>query len=376
MTVDEPDPGEATPGAMSLAELGWNPFFETHFEAFRKEGLVPARIAREERDLFGVYSEIGRLAAEVTGRMRHEARSRTELPAVGDWVAIAPRAGEGAATIHAVLPRRSRLSRKQSGATTEEQILAANIDVAFLVSGLDGGRNFHLPTIERYLTLARASGATPVILLNKSDLCAEAAARAVSVEPIAHGVPVHAVSALLGHGLDDVRRHLEVGKTAVFLGRSGVGKSALINGLLGSELLPVGAVRESDRRGRHTTTWREMILLPGAGVVIDTPGIRELEFWGGEQEGVVAQFTDIEKMALGCRFSDCHHRSEPGCAVLAAVAAGTLDAERLESYHSVQSEIAGMTHRRREKAYLAGKAKKKQLQNRHKRRAQSRPDDE
>jgi len=360
---------------MSLAELGWHAFFEPHFEAFRKQGLVPARVAREERDLFGVYGEVGRLTAEVSGRMRHEARSRGELPAVGDWVAIAPRPDEGQATIHAVLPRRSRFSRRQAGPETEEQILAANIDVAFLVSGLDGGRNFHLPTIRRYATLAWESGAGPVILLNKCDLCTEVEARVAAVGPVAPGVPVHAVSALVGHGMDDVRRYLEVGKTAVFLGRSGVGKSALINRLLGQDLLPVGAVRESDRRGRHTTTWRELILLPGAGVVIDTPGIRELQFWGDE-EGVVAEFPDIEELSLGCRFRDCRHRTEPGCAVLAALAAGTLDADRLESYHSVQRELEDLAQRRDEKARLAEKARKRQMQNRHKRPTQPPRDDD
>lgn len=345
---------------MSLDDLGWSRFFETHFEAFRKEGLAPARVAREERNLFGVYSEFGRLAAEVTGRMRHEARSRTDLPAVGDWVAIAPLASEGKATIHAVLPRRSRISRHQAGPRTEEQIIASNIDVAFLVSGLDGGRNYHVPTIQRYVTLAWESGAAPVVLLNKCDLCTQSPARVTEVEAAAPGVPVHAISALVGLGLDELRRYLGVGKTAVFLGRSGVGKSKLINRLVGRELLPIADVRESDREGRHTTTWREMILLPTGGIVIDTPGMREIQLWGGG-EGVAAEFPDIEELALGCRFSDCQHGSEPGCAVKAAIAEGKFDAARLESWRKLQKETEHLARQQDEKARLAEKARKKEL---------------
>ncbi len=358
MTTNESECGGPPAGAMSLAALGWQEFFETRFEASRKEGLEPARVAREERDLFGVYSVRGRLAAEVSGRVRHEARSRAELPAVGDWVAIEVPPGGGTAVIHAVLPRRSRISRHQAGPVTEEQIIAANIDVAFLVSGLDGGRNFHLPTLQRYATLAWESGAVPVALLNKRDLCANVEACVADAEGAVPGVPVHAISALLGQGLDDLRQYLAAGKTAVFLGRSGVGKSMLINRLVGRDLLPVGEVRESDREGRHVTTWREMILLPSGGIVIDTPGIREIQLWG-DGAGVSAEFPDIEELALGCRFSDCRHITEPGCAVKAALDAGTLDAARLENYRKLHKEMEHLARKQDEKARLVEKARRK-----------------
>ena len=348
---------------IDLKQLGWDEKLEAHFAPHGAAGLVPARVAREERDRFDVYGEMGRIPAEVSGKMRHDARSRAELPAVGDWVAIAPSKAEGSAIIHAVLPRRSRFARHQAGPLTEQQILAANIDVAFLVSGLDGGRNFHLPTVRRYVTLAWESGAVPVILLNKCDLCADPAARVAEVEAVTPGVPVHAVSALLSQGIDELRRYLGVGKTAVFLGRSGVGKSMLINRLLGRDLLPIADVRESDREGRHTTTWREMILLESGGIVIDTPGIRELQLWG-DGDGVAAEFPDIEEIALGCRYSDCRHRTEPACAVKAAVAAGTLDAGRLEAFRAVQEEMEHLAQKQDEKARIVAKARGRQMHKR------------
>jgi ribosome biogenesis GTPase len=357
---------------MSLAELGWGPFFEAHFKAFRAEGLIPARVAREERDLYGLYGEFGRRSAEVTGRMRHLARTRMELPAVGDWVAAAMPSGDGPATIQTVLPRKSRISRHQAGPVTIEQIIAANIDVAFLVSGLDGGRNFHVPTIERYVTLARESGASPVVLLNKSDLCADPAACAALVEHASPGVPVHALSALAGHGLDVLRQYLVAGKTAVFLGRSGVGKSLLINRLVGSDLLPIGDVRLSDREGRHTTTWREMILIPSGGIVIDTPGMREIQLWGGGDEAV-AEFPEIEALALTCKFSDCRHLTEPGCAVLAAVAAGTIDAARLNHFRNLRDTKEQLGQKQLEKVRMERKAAHKRSSEKNKNAGKNNP---
>ncbi len=346
------------PDRITLSRLGWSPFFETHFEPFRTQGLAPARVARQERDRFVLYSELGRLDAQLTGRTRHHAVSRTELPAVGDWVAVAPLPAESRATIHAVLPRRSRISRHQAGPLTEEQVIAANIDVAFLVSGLDGGRNFHLPTIQRYVTLAWESGAMPVVLLNKSDLCPEPDQRVFEVESAAPGVPVHAVSALLDLGLDPLRPLLGTGKTAVFLGRSGVGKSLLINRLAGQNLALTAQVRPSDREGRHTTTWREMILLDSGGVVIDTPGMREIQLWG-EGEGLATEFSDIEALALKCKFRNCHHRTEPGCAVLAAIAEGALEPKRLEDYLKLEKEMTHLARKQDAKARILDKAQKK-----------------
>ncbi len=323
---------------MNLAELGWQPLFEQAFERYRKEGLAPARVAREQKSVYAVYGEAGELTAEVSGKLRHDARSHADLPAVGDWVVIHPRPKEGRATIDAILPRKTRLSRKDAGTRTEEQVLAANVDLAFLVSGLDGGRNFNLQRIQRYLTLAREGEVRPVIVLNKTDVCDDVPSHVEAVEDIAFGVPIHAVSALEWDGIDELREYLAVGKTAAFLGTSGVGKSTLINALSGDDKLAVGDVRKGDHQGRHTTTWRELILLPGGGMVIDTPGMRELQLWGDE-DTLGSSFQDIEELAEGCRFGDCRHAGEPGCAVHAAVEVGTLDVSRLESYREQAREL-------------------------------------
>ena len=323
---------------MNLAELGWQPLFEQAFERYRKEGLAPARVAREQKSVYAVYGEAGELTAEVSGKLRHDARSHADLPAVGDWVVIHPRPKEGRATIDAILPRKTRLSRKDAGTRTEEQVLAANVDLAFLVSGLDGGRNFNLQRIQRYLTLAREGEVRPVIVLNKTDVCDDVPSHVEAVEDIAFGVPIHAVSALEWDGIDELREYLAVGKTAAFLGTSGVGKSTLINALSGDDKLAVGDVRKGDHQGRHTTTWRELILLPGGGMVIDTPGMRELHLWGDE-DTLGSSFQDIEELAEGCRFGDCRHAGEPGCAVHAAVEVGTLDVSRLESYREQAREL-------------------------------------
>ncbi|MEW6359359.1 MAG: ribosome small subunit-dependent GTPase A [Planctomycetota bacterium] len=343
---------------MKLEDLGWDGVFMAHFERFHEEGLAPGRIAREERDLYGVYWQGGEVMAEVSGKMRHDAGSRSDLPAVGDWVAMHVRPGEGRGTIHAVLPRKSSFSRKEAGVHTEEQIAAANIDTVFLVTGLD--RDFNLRRIERYLTLVWDCGASPVIVLNKADLCADVAARVEQVEAIAFGVPIHAVSAVTGGGVEALRLRLSRGKTAALLGSSGVGKSTLINALLGAERQAVRDVRASDGRGRHTTTRRELILLPGGGALIDNPGMRELQMWTDE-DGLSGTFADVEEIAAQCRFRNCKHQSEPGCAVRQAIAAGALDAGRLRGYQKLQRELRHLERKQSEKARLAEKAKWKKI---------------
>lgn len=336
---------------MNIMELGWNSFFERHFERFKKQGLKPARVAREHKDRYTVYGQHGELVSEASGKLRHQANSRADFPAVGDWVVVAVRSEERRATIHALLPRKSSFSRKavlsggmpDTGGKTDEQVLAANVDTVFLVSGLDG--DYNPRRMERYLSVAWDSGAEPVILLNKSDLCANVEEYVEEAESCAFGVPIHPLSAVKNEGTEGLSEYLGVGKTAVFLGSSGVGKSTLINSLLGIERLKVGAVREYDGKGRHTTAGREMILLPTGGVVIDTPGMRELSVWD-DDEGLKRTFDDIEQLAARCRFRDCKHESEPGCAVKQALEQGTLDSGRYKNYLKLQKELAHLAMRR------------------------------
>jgi ribosome biogenesis GTPase len=337
-----------------LAALGWGAPFEQAFAPFAAEGLAPARVAVVHSGLYRLYSEQGELLAEVSGRLRHQASSKRDLPAVGDWVAIRPRPGEARGTIHAVLPRRSLFSRKAAGAETEEQVLAANVDTVFLVTGLDG--DYNPRRVERYLVTAWDSGADPVVLLSKSDLCEDASARVAEIEAGAPGVPVHAVSSRRGDGLAALRAYLSPGRTVALLGSSGAGKSTLINALLGEERLRTREVRLADSRGRHTTTWRELIPLPGGGLVIDTPGLRELSLWE-VGEGLPATFEDVEALASGCGFKDCRHKAEPRCAVLAAVAGGELPAERLESWRKLQVERRFLELKQDQRAQLEQKRK-------------------
>ncbi len=322
---------------MNLTELGWNPEFAHSFESYKTRGLSPARIARVEREAYLVYSEAGELDAEVSGKFRHEAESATDFPAVGDWVAAQPRPDESKATIHAVLPRRSKFSRKVAGEKTTEQIVAANVDTLFLVCGLDG--DFNVARIERYLVPAWDSGAAPVIVLNKADVCDDAGMRAAEVEAVSCGVPVHFVSALEHDGLDELRPYLVTGKTIALVGSSGVGKSTLINALLGEDRLDTGETSEWKGRGRHTTTWRELILLPTGGLLVDNPGMRELQLWSDDGSTLDATFADIEVLAAQCRFRDCRHENEPGCAVQQALTDGSVAGDRYKRYRKLQREL-------------------------------------
>lgn len=323
---------------MKLKSLGWNAHFERSFEPFRASGFEPARVFREERLMYLVCGERDEMPAEITGKFRHEANVRIDFPAVGDWVAIQPMLDEGKAMIHGLLPRISKFSRKvASGPSnrTEEQIVAANIDTVFLVSGLD--REFNVRRIERYLAAARESGAKPVIVLNKADLHDDSAPVLAEVRAVAGDVPVHAVSATENHGLDALKPYLKRGKTVALLGSSGVGKSSLVNALLDEERQFTIEVREKDSRGRHATTYRELIILPSGAMLIDNPGLRELQLWT-EERALDQAFDDIDSLALRCRFRDCRHASEPDCAVQAALAGGKLDAARWESYLKLQRE--------------------------------------
>lgn len=322
-----------------LEELGWSPFFAEAFAALGAPGLAPARVVAAHARLLRVRAASGERLAEPSGRLRHSARNPESLPAVGDWVALRMAAGHHRAVVQSVLPRRSAFVRRAAGDVTVQQVLAANVDTAFLVMGLD--RDFNPRRLERALVLAWESGATPVVLLNKADLCEDVAERQKQTEDVAPGVPVRVVAAKEGRGLDGLRPWLGRGQTVALIGSSGVGKSTLVNRLLGEERLRTREVRQSDQRGRHTTTHRELVPLPAGGLLLDTPGLREIQLWGSE-EGLGAVFDDVEGLAAGCRFRDCAHLSEPGCAVRAAVEAGHLPETRLASYHKLRAELRSL----------------------------------
>lgn len=342
----------------TLLNLGWNEYFANHFAPYAEEGFSVGRITLEHKRMYRLLSEHGELLGEVTGKLRFEATGREDYPAVGDWVVISARPEEKKASIHALLPRKSKFSRKVAGDTVEEQIVAANVDTVFLVNALNN--DFNIRRMERYLILAWESGANPVIILSKADLCDDLDARMAEVESVAIGVPVHVVSAEHGQGLDELSTYLGKGQTVALMGSSGVGKSTLINKLSGMELQRVSGVREGDDRGRHTTTHRELSLLPSGALMIDTPGMRELQLWEAD-EGFRGAFDDIETIAETCRFNDCKHMREPGCAVREAIADGSLDKARFDSYLKLQRELAHLARKEDSKLAAAEKDKWKKI---------------
>jgi ribosome biogenesis GTPase / thiamine phosphate phosphatase len=313
-----------------LAQLGWNDELAAQFEDHAVTGLEPGRVAIQHRGAWEVATEGGDATVEITGRLHHAA-GPGELPVVGDWVGLRDN------QIDAVLPRRSKFSRKTPFTGVSEQVLVANVDVAFLVMSFDE-LDFNVRRLERYLTTAWEGGASPVIVLNKADLAEDLDGQIAEIEAVAFGVPVHVVTALAGEGIDVLLPYLAGAKTGVLLGSSGVGKSTLINALLGEGRLATGEVRE-DGRGRHTTSHRELLLLPGGGVLIDTPGLRELQLWETD-EGLEKAFADVAELVSQCKFSDCAHDTEPGCAIREALADGSLPAERWESYLKLERELA------------------------------------
>jgi len=345
---------------MNLSEMGWNPFFDERFRQFENQDLFPARVGKEGRGSYQLFFEGYKAIAEVSGRFRHDARSQEEFPAVGDWVVAQMLTDEKKAVIQAVLPRKSAFIRQSAGSRAEGQVIAANVDTVFIVSGLDGGRNFNARRIERYLVLCAESGASPVAVLNKVDLCENIGELVSEAELAATGVPICVVSAKTGEGLEELFSWAKKGKTVALLGSSGVGKSALINAMLGSHEQTVGAVRADDLRGRHTTTHRELFFLPSGGMLIDTPGMRELQLWGDE-DGVDMAFPDIEALAENCRFHDCNHMGNKGCAVEQALSDGSLDEGRYYSYVKLQKELAYSTRRLEQKHRSNSKARWKQI---------------
>jgi ribosome biogenesis GTPase len=317
----------------SLEALGWSSFFAEAFAPYESEGLIPGRVAVQERGAVVLFTAEGSIKAETGGRLL----GKTGQPVAGDWVAAEVLAGEGRAIVRALLPRRSRFARKEPW-LTEEQVIAANVDTVFLVT--DCGPDFKPRRLERYLTAAWDSGAAPVVVLTKSDLASDPAAAVEEAESVAFGVPVHAVSSVTGTGLDELGTYLQPGRTIALLGSSGVGKSTLANRLLGEDRLATGELRR-DGRGRHTTTHRELVSLPGGALLLDTPGMRELQLWA--DEGALEEtFSDVADLARECRFSDCNHAGEPGCAVGVALVDGSLPRARWESYSKLQRELRAL----------------------------------
>jgi len=312
---------------LNLHDFGWDDGFAASLEPH--DNCIPGRVSAQHRGEYDVLTEDGELRVHVAGRLRHEAASGADLPAVGDWVALRD------VTIHAVLPRRSAFLRKVAFHATEAQVLAANIDTVFVVTGLDD--DFSVRRLERYLTLAWESGASPAVVLTKADLCDDPLALLLEAEQVAVGVPAHVVSNVTGEGLDELATYLAPAKTVALLGSSGVGKSSLVNRLLDDEVQATKELAE-DGTGRHTTTARELFRLPGGALMVDTPGLREVQLWSAD-DGIHEAFADVDELAADCRFNDCAHMREPGCAVQAAIDEGRLPRERLQSYRALQREL-------------------------------------
>jgi len=322
---------------INLKELGWNDFFEAGYSSLKSDpDCVAARVSAEHKGIYKVLCEHGELAAEISGRLRFDALGRADFPAVGDFVVISPRPSEGTATICDILPRRTKFSRGACGQYCGEQIIAANVDMVFIVTSLNA--DFNMRRVERYLTLSYESGSKPVVILSKADLCADIEGALAAAKLSSQGADIIAVSAVSGYGFDKLDKFLKPCSTVSFLGSSGVGKSSILNRLLGREAQKVNEIREFDDRGRHTTTRRELFVLDCGALVIDTPGMRELRLIESG-DGLADTFTDIEEAALNCRYRDCLHENEPGCAVNEAISNGALDGRRLVNYKKMKREI-------------------------------------
>jgi ribosome biogenesis GTPase len=317
-----------------LSALGFGPFFERQLDSADGDEVIPARIAAEHRGAYEVWSRTGAGRAQLAGRLRPELED-AGAPGVGDWVVVSHAPGpEQTTAIQRVLTRRTVFTRGVAGRQARTQVVAANVDLVFAVCGLDA--DFNVRRVERYLARIWASGAEPVVVLNKSDLCDDLAGCISAVQERSVGVPIHVTSALRSQGVEALRACIREGMTAALVGSSGAGKSTLVNALLGEERMRTGDVRASDGRGRHVTTHRQLVLLPGGGLLLDTPGMRELQLL--DEDGIDTVFADIGALASQCRYRDCRHESEPGCAVKAAVESGGLEGERLEHYHQLARE--------------------------------------
>ncbi|HPS57363.1 MAG TPA: ribosome small subunit-dependent GTPase A [Spirochaetota bacterium] len=343
---------------MTLEGMGWNSFFAESFAPFSGSGLIPARIVSREGNIYSVETAAGRIEAPVAGHFSYIAAGQVDYPAAGDWVLI--RETSGVHVIERVLERKSRFSRRTAGRRSDEQVIAANIDIMFITASLDGGRNFNLRAIERYMVMVSDSGAEPVIVLNKCDLCADTGAAVNDAESVAGVAPVLLVSALTGLGIDKLAAMTGHGVTAAFTGPSGVGKSALVNYLLGRPVQRTGKQRADDLRGRHTTTTGGLFFTSAGGIIIDTPGLRELKPYG-DTESLDDAFPEIADAGSNCRFRDCTHTGEPGCAVMQMVDDGVLDEARYLNYVKIREEMEFLDALKSEKGRMERKAKEKSL---------------
>lgn len=343
---------------MFLSRWGWNPYFEAMWNDGSRESAVPARVVAQHRKLWRIAGVFGECWAEASGKLRLAADEGAGWPAVGDWVSVELQAVDATAVIRGVLPRRSQFVRKSPGKTVEEQIIAANVDTALVTCALDG--DFNPRRVERYLAQCWESGAKPILILNKADLCADTGGKVAEMKRVTQGAPVCVVSGKTGEGMEEIEPFLLPGITLVLLGSSGVGKSTLANRLTGRSLQKIRDVRASDSRSRHTTTARQLFALPCGALLIDTPGLRELQLWDAE-EGLAQTFADIDSLAARCRFSNCGHEAEPDCAVRAALSAGTLDAGRLENRKKLMREEEFLRRKIDPKARFEEKQRIKQL---------------
>lgn len=342
----------------NMEKIGWNAFFEEQYQPYKEQGFGVGRVLKESRHQYKIYTPRGIVDGDVSGHFQYTAINRADFPTVGDWVVI--RQHDDYAQIEKVLTRATAFSRNRAGTEIQEQVVAANIDYLCIVCGLDGGRNFNLRGVERYIAMTTEGGAKPVIVLNKSDLCADTELAILQAQSVADAFPIHLVSALTHEGLEDFSTSFESGSTVTFAGHSGVGKSSLINALLGRAALKTGSLRESDLRGRHTTSHKELFFLQNGAMVIDTPGMRELQLWGSRQS-LNDTYSDIFEAAQRCRFNNCSHQNEPGCAVRELLINGSLEMERYENYLDMRSELLFLESKVNKRNNHERKAKEKAL---------------
>lgn len=350
---------------MDISLLGWNPHVKQAFSEYNKQNGIPARIVSEDKGSYLLMSELGESRGKVSGLYWHASNNRSDFPAVGDWVVMEAHSVDSTAVIHSLLPRTNEICRKVVGENTEKQVLAANIDSVFIVSGLDN--NFNLRRLERYISLVWDSDAKPVIILNKADLLQENDEIYTiqnDIESIAFDVPVHFISVVTGQGLEELGTYFQDNQTVAFLGSSGVGKSTLTNHFLGKATQKINETRASDSKGRHTTTRRQLFMLPSGGMLIDTPGMRELQLWADDKE-INHGFSDIDSLAEHCRFNNCTHNHEPGCAVQSAVSNDELDPERLSNFNKIQRELNYLAKRQEEASWDARLEDRKFGKHRH-----------